>query len=1118
MREVVQALLRDCEDKPTSPEAGIAHRLAGTTNWYAGNFEEALVHLDQALAIFDPQRDRDLAYRFGHDVGVAEMAYLAMVRWSLGETDRAHQLAAEMVTQAIQTGHIPTVVYGHMHKAIFELMRRNPSGAAPHVEVFVDLAREHVMPNWLAYGRFFEPWARWHLVGQDGGLTDMRQAIAVLREQGVALYTIALETVLAEVEAEEGQLETANATVDRALAETERTGHRWFEAETHRIRGEILFKRDPVDTAPIEKAFLTAIAIAQQQKARSFELRAALALAKLCQSTRRPADAHLVLAPALEGFSRTPEFPEIAEAQNLIASLAEADEVKSAAASRQRRLKLQTAYGNALIAARGYQAADTTAAFVRARELAAGVEDLSERFSVYYGQWAGSFVRADLMPMREIAQIMLRDCRNRPNSPEAGIAHRLSGETHWFAGNFGEARADLERALAIFDPERDRELAFRFGQDVVVTASSFLACVLWPLGEVDHARRLAEEMVVRAVRGGHIATIAWVRVVHSLFEVMFGNPVRATTNVTEAVAVAREHGMKLWMAFGGFLEPWSHSHTDDRDASIKGMLHGIAMLEEHGVWLYGPLLRTALAKAKAEAGQFESALGAIDRAIAETERTGQRWYEAETRRIRGVILLKRHPANTVPAEEAFLTAIAVAQQQKARSFELRAALSLARLYQSTGRAADAHAVLVPALEGFSPTPEFPEIEEAQALLAALAETDEVKNATASRRRRLHLQTAYANALIHARGHGALETSAAFDKAQALAAGDDDAAERFSAYYGRWAGSLNRGEPATMQETATAFLRETEHRPRSPEAGVAQRIAGLTALYFGNYPEARARIEKALDILDSERDRELAFRFGQDQLAAAMIYLALALWPLGEVERARQFADRAVKQAAKSGNLQTLVYVDYHLCFFETVRGDRQRALPLAQAVLDLAREHAMPIWEALGRFLQGWANWVLGDQQIELAEMRQGIERLHELGQGFYRPYLRGLLAEAHADEGKLDIALAELDDVLTEASTMDQHFSDAELHRIRGEILLKRDPTNTQPAEEAFLTAIAVAQQQRARSFELRAALSLAKLYQSTGRVAEAHAVLAPALQSFSPTPEFPEIEKAQTLLAALA
>ena len=97
------------------------------------------------------------------------------------------------------------------------------------------------------------------------------------------------------------------------------------------------------------------------------------------------------------------------------------------------------------------------------------------------------------------------------------------------------------------------------------------------------------------------------------------------------------------------------------------------------------------------------------------------------------------------------------------------------------------------------------------------------------------------------------------------------------------------------------------------------------------------------------------------------------------------------------------------------------------------------------------------------------------------------------------------------------EHWSDAFLHRLRGEILLKRDPANTPPAEDAFLTAITIAQQQKARSFELRAALLLAKLYQSTGRVADAHAVLASALKGFSPTPEFPEITEAQTLLSAL-
>ena len=150
------------------------------------------------------------------------------------------------------------------------------------------------------------------------------------------------------------------------------------------------------------------------------------------------------------------------------------------------------------------------------------------------------------------------------------------------------------------------------------------------------------------------------------------------------------------------------------------MRAGIAQAHEQKIALYAPLLETALAGAEAEAGQIDAALASVDHALAETGRTGQRWFEAETHRVRGEILLKRDPANTAPAEQAFLTAIAIAQQQKARSFELRAALSLATLYQLSGRAADAHAVLTTALAGFSPTPEFPEIAQAQSLLAALA--------------------------------------------------------------------------------------------------------------------------------------------------------------------------------------------------------------------------------------------------------------------------------------------------------------------------------------------------------------------------------------------------------------
>jgi len=131
-------------------------------------------------------------------------------------------------------------------------------------------------------------------------------------------------------------------------------------------------------------------------------------------------------------------------------------------------------------------------------------------------------------------------------------------------------------------------------------------------------------------------------------------------------------------------------------------------------------------------------------------------------------------------------------------------------------------------------------------------------------------------------------------------------------------------------------------------------------------------------------------------------------------------------------------------------------------------------------------------------------------------PFFQGLLADLEA-QGDADGALTRVEEALALAGETGEHWSDAFLHRLRGEILLKRNPANTASAEDAFLTAIAIAQQQKARSFELRAALDLARLYNSTSRSVEAHALLASALKGFSPTPEFPEIAEAQTLLSAL-
>jgi hypothetical protein len=161
----------------------------------------------------------------------------------------------------------------------------------------------------------------------------------------------------------------------------------------------------------------------------------------------------------------------------------------AAGASGERR-QLHVAYGNALLQARGYGAPETADAFARAHESAAGENDAPERAAADYGLWVGSMVRGELSAMRAHSTAFLSDVEAQPDSPEAGVAHRAAGTTRWFAGEYREARDHLERALALFKPGRDDDLAFRFGQDAGVAAMYYLAQAVWPLGESERATSL----------------------------------------------------------------------------------------------------------------------------------------------------------------------------------------------------------------------------------------------------------------------------------------------------------------------------------------------------------------------------------------------------------------------------------------------------------------------------------------------------------------------------------------------------------------------------------------------------------------------------------------------------
>ena len=394
MREMAELFLREATAGPNCPEAVVAHRISGQTRFYFGDFAGANEHFQKTIELYNPARHGDFANRFGRDPRAAAEALDAVALWVLGRVDDSLRLADRALTDAKSAAHAPTMGYALAYVSFLGLFRHNSEAVATHSQALADIVSRYDLPaSWAGLAVFFQGWARWLRGEREAGLAEMRRGSGICREQGLVGFLPCSEAALAEAEASAGETDAGLGRLDDALAEVGRTEQRWCEAEMHRIRAEILMKRDPADSAAAEQSLQAAITIAQSQKARSFDLRAALSLAKIYRAANRDADAQAVLAPAVEGFPPTQQFPELTEAQALLSPLSEGDAVKSAAALHQRRLRLQISYGQALIWAKGHQASETSAAFARARELASREEDASERFSagnaVFYRQFNG---------------------------------------------------------------------------------------------------------------------------------------------------------------------------------------------------------------------------------------------------------------------------------------------------------------------------------------------------------------------------------------------------------------------------------------------------------------------------------------------------------------------------------------------------------------------------------------------------------------------------------------------------------------------------------------------------------------------------------------------------------
>ena len=368
-----------------------------------------------------------------------------------------------------------------------------------------------------------------------------------------------------------------------------------------------------------------------------------------------------------------------------------------------------------------------------------------------------------------------------------------------------------------------------------------------------------------------------------------------------------------------------------------------------------------------------------------------------------------------------------------------------------------------------------------------------------------------------RGFAAEETRAAFARATELAGRTGNFSERFNTLGGQLGAASTAGELRSAQELALTLLREAEDAGRVMEAGWANSMLGLIAYWQGDFVEARVRCERVLEARDSNPDPEVTELFGPNS-PNALSFLSATMWQLGEVERARGLINTAIRSASETGHIGVIANTLFWKSYLEIWRGDPSATLSAAEALEPVAREHGMTQYFNEAELHAGWARGRIDDPLGGAAEMRRVLAAFVEQGVSVNLGFYNGLLAELEAETLGAESALARIDEAFALSEKVEHRCSLPFLHRLRGEILLKRDPANAAPAEEAFQTAIAIAKEQGARSCELLASLSLAKLCQSTGRPVEAYGVLAPALEGFSPTPEMPEIAEAMSLASRLS
>ena len=422
--------------------------------------------------------------------------------------------------------------------------------------------------------------------------------------------------------------------------------------------------------------------------------------------------ARSALIEAVEQFRR---------ALDLIATLPSTPEL------RREQIRLQVALANALMHVKGHAAPETKAATERAHVLIEQADALGEPpedplllFSVLYGFWTASYIAFNGDVMRNLGAQFLALAEKQGATVPLMIGHRMMGMSLAFTGDIAEGRAHFDQALVLYEPAEHRPLATRFSQDVGVAILSNRSLALWLLGYPDAALADTDHALNDARDCGHAVTLMYALFHASFPNIRCGKYAAANLLVDELLALADEKGSLSWKAYGMLVQGWLFARLSKASDAVHMITSGITALRSTGATLWMPLWLSHLTRAHAELGLFDEAWHCISEAMATVQTTKESWHKADILRIAGEITLKSPKSDAAKAEAYFERALAVARQQQAKSWELRAAMSMARLWRDQGKPQQARELLAPVYGWFTEGFDTRDLKEAKALLEQLA--------------------------------------------------------------------------------------------------------------------------------------------------------------------------------------------------------------------------------------------------------------------------------------------------------------------------------------------------------------------------------------------------------------